>query len=127
MMSDQICCGICTLTVFATFSMYSDSDSDTEKVVVDEESSIEMVSLENGRNDHTFSFGKGDRGGYDNNVNEWHCYIFEFANADRLVTDKQLWRDYTFKITAVLQNFELENGYDFVRVFVNSKYEEVFR
>ncbi len=33
-----------------------------------------------------------------NNINDCHCYIFEFANADQLVTKKELWKDYTFKI-----------------------------
>ena len=102
----------------------SDGDSDTEKEVLDEESHIEMISMENGRNDHTFTFG-GD-GDYDDNVNEWYCYIFEFANADQLVTKQELWKDYTFKISTSIDNFDMEGGYDFVRVYINSIYKAAF-
>ena len=97
----------------------SEGDSDTEKDVWDQESGIEMISMENGRNDHTFTFG-GDDDNYDDNMNQWYCYIFEFANADKLVTKKELFKDYTFKIVTTIDNFDMEGGYDFVRVYVNS-------
>ena len=56
-------------------------------------------------------------------MNEWHCYIFEFANADQLVTKQEFWRDYTFKITVSILDFEMESGYDFVRLYANSQFE----
>ena len=44
----------------------TDGDSDTEKEVFDEKSQIEMISMENGRNDHTFTFG--GNGNYDDGI-----------------------------------------------------------
>jgi hypothetical protein len=102
-------------------SIFNDEKNGVNSDIESMDDDITIVSMQNDVNKHTFTFPSdmnSDDMNYGNNVNEWHCYLFEFANADNFIQP-----GFEFRVSTQFKHFDLESGFDFVRLYINSQYK----
>ncbi|ETO22013.1 hypothetical protein RFI_15189 [Reticulomyxa filosa] len=82
----------------------------------------ELKYLSYGSNVHSIRYPASPSTSYEDDVNQWHCYLVQFLYLSKMWSVYP--QGFTVRTTLQFHNFDMESGFDFVRVFVNSKEEQ---